>query len=170
MNEKMKKEWKKLMCEDREYSIGEAVEKYKDVILYLKSKNMRTSPTDYGIDNVVVDGEFRLSEEDKKRYFLKYKREGYTDDSCVKIIKSIDTIYHYYNVSVDEAERIASYAIKHKITLTQAIEECTESIGLTNYIEFLETVFPSVKNMYDSVVLRYGIEFITCLSAALQNL
>ena len=83
---------------------------------------------------------------------------------------SADTIYHYYNVSVDEAERIASYAIKHKITLTQAIEECTESIGLTNYIEFLETVFPSVKNMYDSVVLRYGIEFITCLSAALQNL
>lgn len=168
MNETLRKEWTGFMREDKEYTIGEAIEKYKEIISYLKSKKIRTSPTEYGVDEIVREDEFHLLKEDKMRYFWLYKTEGYTNESCEKIINSIDTVYHYYDVSKNEAEKIVTYARNQKLTLSKAVEDCISALGLSDYLEFLEMVFPSIKELYDSIILRFGMNFLNNLEKIVE--
>ena len=135
----MKNEWMNLMCEDKEYSVEEAIEKYKAIISFLKDKKIRTVLDGNGIERIVGNDEFHLSESDKKMLLKKYQGESYTDDSCQKIIQSIDVVYHYYDVSKEYAESIVAYARNHKMTLSKALQDSIDTLGLVEYTEFVNS-------------------------------
>ena len=164
----MKNEWMNLMCKDKEYSVEEAVEKYKEIISFLKDKKIRTVLDGNGIERIVENDEFHLAESDKKTILKKYQGEGYTDDSCQKIIQSIDVVYHYYDVSKEYAESIVAYAANHKMTLSKALQDSMDTLGLVEYTEFINTVLPSLQKMYDAVILRYGSKFVIALGNLLR--
>ena len=135
----MKNEWMNLMCEDKEYRVEEAIEKYKAIISFLKDKKIRTVLDGNGIERIVGNDEFHLSESDKKMLLKKYQGESYTDDSCQKIIQSIDVVYHYYDVSKEYAESIVAYARNHKMTLSKALQDSIDTLGLVEYTEFVNS-------------------------------
>ena len=135
----MKNEWMNLMCEDKEYSVEEAIEKYKAIISFLKDKKISTVLDGNGIERIVGNDEFHLSESDKKMLLKKYQGESYTDDSCQKIIQSIDVVYHYYDVSKEYAESIVAYARNHKMTLSKALQDSIDTLGLVEYTEFVNS-------------------------------
>ena len=135
----MKNEWMNLMCEDKEYSVEEAIEKYKAIISFLKDKKIRTVLDGNGIERIVGNDEFHLSESDKKMLLKKYQGESYTDDSCQKIIQSIYVVYHYYDVSKEYAESIVAYARNHKMTLSKALQDSIDTLGLVEYTEFVNS-------------------------------
>ena len=71
-----------------------------------------------------------------------------------KRIMIIDTIYHWYDVSSEEAEKVFVYAEEKHVTPSEAIESTIGGMGLEELAEFATEVYPQIKQIYDNTLLR----------------
>ena len=149
----MTKEWKNFVDTEKDYSMEEAVEKYNEMVEFMRSKRARLVSTPQ-CERQPLENEYHLTEKEKQKYMVKYAMQRYTKESCEKIVMIIDTIYHWYDVSSEEAEKVFVYAEEKHVTPSEAIEKTIGGIGLEELTEFATEVYPKIKQIYDNTLLR----------------
>lgn len=149
----MTKEWKKFVDTEKDYSMEEAVEKYNEMVEFMRSKRARLVSTPQ-CERQPLENEYHLTEKEKQKYMVKYAMQRYTKESCEKIVMIIDTIYHWYDVSSEEAEKVFVYAEEKHVTPSEAIEKTIGGMGLEELAEFATEVYPKIKQIYDNTLLR----------------
>lgn len=149
----MRKEWENFVDTEKDYSMEEAVEKYNEMVEFMRSKKARLVSTPQ-CERQPLENEYHLTEEEKQKYMFKYAMQRYTKESCEKIVMIIDTIYHWYDVSSEEAEKVFMYAEEKHVTSSEAIEKTIGGMGLEELAEFTTEVYPKIKQIYDNTLLR----------------
>lgn len=169
MKEKVRKEWKQYLFEEgKEYTLEEAIQKVKDAVMFLKSRNMRISENMF-LDAKKYELEFRLSEESKNKYIKEFLEEGYTKESSITIVKVMDVIYHTFDVTEDKAFEMAKYAANNRLTLVQTIKDKLY-VDFEEMEEFTNTVFSEIVNYFLSRTVKCGEDLIEIINEILSTL
>lgn len=86
-----------------------------------------------------ADEEFHLSKMEKAGYIQNFNNMGFAVPDCETIVKVIDVIYHWFDVSKEKAYEMAEYAANNQLTLTQTISDKL-NVDFDEVIEFSDTV------------------------------
>lgn len=151
----MKQEWQDFVDVDtkKNYSMEEAVEKYNEVIKFLRSKKVRIISTPQ-CERQPLDSEYHLSDKDKEKYTLKYLMMNYTKESAEKIIKGVDAVYHFYDVTVEEAVETFEHARTNSITISEAIESTFGGMRIDELANFTSEIYLKIKEIYDHTAIN----------------
>ena len=152
-NKLMRQEWKELVDVEKKYSMDEAIEKYNEVMEFLRSKKIRIIMTAQG-KRQPLENEVHLSDEDKRKYTFKYLMLNYTKESCEKIIKGIDTIYHFYDITSEEAVEVFEYSRIKGVTISEAVQTKLGGMGLEELAEFTSEVYMKIKEILNHTLVN----------------
>ena len=137
--------------EDIDWNVGEGIIDGDRHIVMNYVNNSKLDIVYFGLDYTEKE---EITEEEKQKYMVKYAMQRYTKESCEKIVMIIDTIYHWYDVSSEEAEKVFMYAEEKHVTSSEAIEKTIGGMGLEELAEFTTEVYPKIKQIYDNTLLR----------------
>lgn len=149
----MRQEWKELVDVEKKYSIDEAIEKYNEVMEFLRSKKIRIIMTAQG-KRQPLENEVHLSDEDKRKYTFKYLMLNYTKESCEKIIKGIDTIYHFYDITSEEAVEVFEYSRIKGVTISETVQTKLGGMGLEELAEFTSEAYMKIKEILNHTLVN----------------
>lgn len=169
MNKTVREEWKHYLFEEGgDYTLEEAIEKFMAALGFLKDNSMRVS-VDMILGSENYDLEFRLTEKEKAEYIQKFNKEGYALSNSEIIVKVMDSMYHTFEVSKEEAFEMAKHGAENQLTITQIVSDKLkvdfEAVG-----EFIDTVLPELLNYFKYRTKQYGKDLIGIINEAMSSL
>ena len=162
--EEIRNVWKQyLLDENRDYSLSEFTEKFREAVGFLKENGIRVTKEVLNSDD--YEKEYRLTDDEKLYYAKRFMNRGYNENDSKVIVKTMDALYHILNVSKEEAEKFTEYAADNRMTLTVAIRK-KYGIPIEDVIKYTNTILESYLEYGTKKTIQYGKEVIEILSEA----
>lgn len=169
MNREVREEWKQyLFDEGKDYTFDEAIEKVLNAIKFLKKNGVRVT-ANMLLDEKKADSEFHLSEMEKAGYIQAFSNMGYAISDCKTIVKVIDVIYHWFDVTKIKAYEMAEYAANNRLTVTQTIKD-NLNVDFDEIVEFVDTVLEEMLVYTKAKTVECGKEFAEMINGLLLSL
>ena len=164
IKEEIRNEWKRyLLDENRDYSLSEFIEKFREAVVFLKEKGIRVTKELIILSLDDYEKEYRLMDDEKLYYTKQFMNRGYKENDSQTIVKVMDALYHMLDISKEEAEKITDYIAENHLTLTDAISE-KYGISIEDVTKYTNTILKSYLEYSTNKVIQYGKEVIDILS------
>lgn len=167
IKEEIRNEWKRyLLDENRDYSLSEFLEKFREAVGFLKEKGIRVTKELIILSSDDYEKEYRLMDNEKLYYTKRFMNRGYKEDDSKTIVKVMDVLYHVLDISKEEAEKFTEYVAENHMTLTDAINE-KYGISIEDVAKYTDTILKSYLDYSTKKVIQYGKEVIDILTEVL---
>lgn len=161
--------WKQYLFEDgKDYTFDETIEKILNAIKFLQKKCVRVT-ANMLLDDNKADSEFHLSDIEKAGYIQAFSNMGYAISDCETIVKVIDVIYHWFDVTKIKAYEMAEYAANNRLTVTQTIKDKL-NVDFDEIVEFVDTVLEEMLVYTKAKSVECGKEFAEMINGLLLSL
>lgn len=167
IKEEIRNEWKRYSVdENRDYSLLEFLEKFREAVGFLKEKGIRVTKELIILSSDDYEKEYRLMDNEKQYYTRRFINRGYKEDDSKTIVKVMDILYHMLDISKEEAENFTEYIAENHMTLTDAISE-KYGISIEDVTKYTDTILKSYLDYSTKKVIQYGKEVIDILTEVL---